>query len=107
MPPLPSVTSACEGPRLWTLRYSSVLLPKSFERPGPKSVSPAMYCSGVKAVVWCMWIVDMCCPFRFPEISEILGLVAPVDTAHTGFLHLGGHDLLSAGEPSCSHYGVG
>ena len=55
----PSVTSACEGPRLCTLRYSSALLPKSFERPGPKSVSPAMYCSGVEVVVWCIWIVDM------------------------------------------------
>src|SRR5712692_2020075 len=63
MPPEPSVTSACEGPRLCTLRYSSALLPKSFERPGPKSVSPATYCSGVEVVVWCRWIVDMRDPF--------------------------------------------
>src|ERR1700761_8005202 len=63
MPPEPSVTSACEGPRSCTLRYSSALLPKSFERPGPKSVSPATYCSGVEVVVWCRWIVDMRAPF--------------------------------------------
>src|SRR5258708_13193222 len=63
MPPEPSVTSACEGPRLCTLRYSSALLPKSFERPGPKSVSPATYCSGVEVVVWCRWIVDMRSPY--------------------------------------------
>src|SRR5467141_2883859 len=63
MPPEPSVTSACEGPRSCTLRYSSALLPKSFERPGPKSVSPATYCSGVEVVVWWRWIVDMRAPF--------------------------------------------
>jgi len=40
------------------LRYSSALLPKSFERPGPKSVSPATNCSGVDVVVWWRWIVD-------------------------------------------------
>src|SRR5260221_5584212 len=62
MPPEPSVTSACEGPRSCTLRYSSALLPKSFERPGPKSVSPATNCSGVEVVVWCRWIVAMCRP---------------------------------------------
>src|SRR5258706_12388105 len=56
MPPEPSVTSACEEPRSCTLRYSSALLPKSFERPGPKSVSPATYCSGVEVVVWWRWI---------------------------------------------------
>src|SRR5215468_2793175 len=64
MPPEPSVTSACEGPRLCTLRYSSALLPKSFERPGPKSVSPATYCSGVEVVVSWRWIVDMRAPYR-------------------------------------------
>src|SRR5579859_4908098 len=63
MPPEPSVTSACVGPRSCTLRYSSALLPKSFERPGPKSVSPATYCSVVEVVVWCRWIVDMRTPF--------------------------------------------
>src|SRR5258705_5832097 len=62
MPPEPSVTSACDGPRLCTLRYSSALLPNSFERPGPKSVSPATYCSGVEVVVWWRWIVDMRSP---------------------------------------------
>jgi hypothetical protein len=41
------------------LRYSSALLPKSFERPGPKSMSPAMYCSGVKVVLRWRWIVDI------------------------------------------------
>jgi hypothetical protein len=41
------------------LRYSSALLPKSFERPGPKSVSPATNCSGVEVVVWWRWIVDV------------------------------------------------
>ncbi len=44
-------------------RDSSALLPKSFERPGPKSVSPATYCSGVEVVVWWRWIVDMRAPF--------------------------------------------
>src|SRR5436309_13285377 len=63
MPREPSVTSACEGPRLCTFRYSSALLPKSFERPGPKSVSPATYCLGVEVVVWCRWIVDMRSPY--------------------------------------------
>src|SRR6516162_2030724 len=58
MPPEPSVTSACDGPRLCTLRYSSALLPKSFERPGPKSVSPATNCSGVDLVVSWKWISD-------------------------------------------------
>jgi hypothetical protein len=41
------------------LSWSSALLPNSIERPGPKSVSPAMYCSGVAVVVWLKWIVDM------------------------------------------------
>src|SRR5262249_52386602 len=49
-----------EGPRLCTLRYSSALLPKSFERPGPKS---AMNCSGVEVVVWWRWIVDIRVPY--------------------------------------------
>src|SRR5215472_12759799 len=97
MPPEPSVTSACEGPRSCTLRYSSALLPKSFERPGPKSVSPATYCSGVEVVVWCKWIVDMHAPFASPE-SRVLSLVliTPVDTAHNWLLWLGGDELLSA-----------
>src|SRR5215475_15370253 len=56
MPPEPSVTSASDRPRLCTLRYSSALLLKSFERPGPKSVSPATNCSGVNVVVWWKWI---------------------------------------------------
>ena len=51
IPPEPSVTSACDPPRRCTLRYASALLPKSFQRPGPKSVSPATYCSGVAVVV--------------------------------------------------------
>src|SRR5262249_7264911 len=42
--------------------YSSVLLPKSFERPGPKSVSPAMNCSGVEVVVSWKWSVAMDTP---------------------------------------------
>src|ERR1700694_5138686 len=63
MPPEPSVTSACEGPRSCSLMYASALLPKSFERPGPKSVSPATYCSGVEVVVWWRWIVDMRAPY--------------------------------------------
>src|SRR5882672_2642186 len=63
MPPEPSVTSACVRPRSCTLRYWSALLAKSCERPGPKSVSPATYCSGVKVVVWWRWIVDMCAPY--------------------------------------------
>jgi hypothetical protein len=39
------------------LEISSALLSNSFERPGPKSVSAATYCSGVKLVVWWTWIV--------------------------------------------------
>src|SRR5215475_13606622 len=70
MPPEPSVTSACEGPRSCTLRYSSALLPKSFERPGPKSVSPATYCSGVEVVVWWRWIVDMRAPYSMRSDDE-------------------------------------
>src|SRR5205807_6111840 len=50
MPPDASVMSAWEGPWLCSLRYSSALLPKSFERPGPQSVSPATTCSGVAVV---------------------------------------------------------
>jgi hypothetical protein len=45
------------------------LLPKSFERPGPKSVCPATYCSGGEVVFWWRWIVDMRAPF--------LGVVTP------------------------------
>src|SRR5262249_42979826 len=67
MPPEPSVTSASLGPRLCTLRYSSALLPNSFERPGPKSVSPARNCSGVEVVVWWRWIVDIRAPWRRPS----------------------------------------
>src|SRR5580704_2076187 len=99
MPPEPSVTSASEGPRLCTLRYSSALLPKSFERPGPKSMSPATYCSGVEVVVWCRWIVDIRAPFSLPGPPGILSLVliTPVDSTHTGFFgSLGGDELLSA-----------
>jgi hypothetical protein len=33
------------------LRYLSALLPKSVERPGPKSMSAARNCSGVDEVV--------------------------------------------------------
>ena len=53
-----------------TFRYSSALLPNSFERPGPKSVSPATYCSGVKMVVRWRWIVDISAPYfpRFPGV---------------------------------------
>jgi hypothetical protein len=36
-------------------------LGKSVERPGPKSVSPAMNCSGVELVVWWKRIVAMGC----------------------------------------------
>ena len=34
------------GALMMHFRYSSALLPKSLERPGPKSVSPATNCSG-------------------------------------------------------------
>jgi hypothetical protein len=44
-----------------TLRYPSALLGKIFERPGPKSVTPARNCSGVAVVVWWRWIVAMAC----------------------------------------------
>src|ERR1700757_4531586 len=67
MPPEPSVTSASVRPIWCTLRYSSALLPKSFERPGPKSVSPATYCSGVEVVVPWRWIVDI----RPPYLADV------------------------------------
>src|SRR5215472_11903550 len=59
MPIEPSVTSAVVG--LWscTFRYPSALLPKIFERPGPKSVSAATNSSGVEVVFSLKWIVDM------------------------------------------------
>src|ERR1700729_2643117 len=85
MPPLPSVTSACEGPRSCTWRYSSALLPKIFDRPGPKSVRPAMYCSGVKVVVLCRRIVDIASLLSVPETPGILILAKS-----------GGDELLSA-----------
>jgi hypothetical protein len=48
--PEPSVTSASADPTWWTCRRSSALLLKTSERPGPKSVRPAMHCSGVSRV---------------------------------------------------------
>jgi hypothetical protein len=50
------------------LRDSSALFGKSFERPGPKSVSPATNCSGVEVVVCLRWIVDIACSFL--EVRE-------------------------------------
>jgi hypothetical protein len=41
------------------LRYESALFGKTFARPGPKSVSPAMNCSGVEVVASWKWIVDI------------------------------------------------
>src|SRR6476646_1813655 len=85
MPPEPSVTSACEGPRSCTLRYSSALLPKSFERPGPKS-EPGDVLLGPRG--GCLVQVDRghASPLSLPETPGILSLVliTPVDTAHTG-----------------------
>src|SRR5262252_2507401 len=96
MPPEPSVTSASDGPRLCTFRYSSALLPKSLARPGPKSVSPAMYCSGVEVVVWCKWIVDMHAPFSSRDFRDSeSGLDFSFDL-HTRFFHLRGDNLLPA-----------
>jgi len=45
-----------------TFNSLSTLLTKIFDRPGPKSVSAAMYCSGVAVVVACILIVDMTTP---------------------------------------------
>ena len=56
---LPSVT---DRPRRAAARGSSALLPKSFARPGPKSVSPATNCSGVEVVVSLKWMVAMTAP---------------------------------------------
>jgi hypothetical protein len=42
-------------------RLSSVL-PKSSERPGPKSVTAGMNCSGVAVVAAVKWIVAMRAP---------------------------------------------
>ena len=49
------------GALVMHLEVLVALLPKSFERPGPKSVSAATNCSGVAMVVWWRWIVDMAC----------------------------------------------
>jgi hypothetical protein len=43
------------------------LLPQSFERSGPKSVSPPMNCSGVEVVVSLKWIVAMRASPPLPE----------------------------------------
>src|SRR5882672_9848771 len=94
MPPEPSVTSASAGPRLCTLRYSSALLPKGFERPGPKSVSPATYCSGVEVVVWCRWIVDMRAPFASRDSASSFDYSGRY--CSYWLLSLGGNELLSA-----------
>src|SRR5208283_3098119 len=109
MPPEPSVTSACEGPRSCTLRYSSALLPKSFERPGPKSVSPARYCAGVEVVVWCMWIVDMRASYWLLKLGgdELLSAVDVIRCAREGGVghnvygergHVGRSDYASDGK---------
>src|SRR5262245_32814870 len=84
MPPEPSVTSAHREPFSCTFRYSSALLPKSFERPGPKSVSPAMNCSGVEVVVCLKWIVDICAPLH--QIFT-LGLTADLRRVRPGRLN--------------------
>jgi len=47
--------------------------PKSFERPGPKSVSPAMNCSGVEVVVCLMWIVGTRVPCSVFESGRRIG----------------------------------
>src|SRR3954469_3361571 len=65
--PLPSVTSAQLGPWSCTLSWPSSVLPKSSERPGPKSVTAAMNCSGVAGVGVVRWIVGMRAPYRMIE----------------------------------------
>ena len=62
IPPETSVTSARPASRLCTARSLSALLPKIFDRPGPKSVSAAVYSSAVAIVVAYIMIVDMFCP---------------------------------------------
>src|SRR6516164_4200681 len=70
MPPEPSVTSASVEPWWCTSRYSSALFGKSFERPGPKSVTPAMNCSGVDVVVSWKWRVGMRAPLEGGDRSR-------------------------------------
>ena len=62
MPLEPSVTSASVGPWSCTSRSSSELFGKMSERPGPKSVSPAMNCWGVAVVVWWKLNLGMLAP---------------------------------------------
>jgi hypothetical protein len=45
------------------------VLPKIFERPGPKSVTAAMNCSGVAVVVVVKWIVAMRAPRGEREVD--------------------------------------
>src|SRR5262245_38273246 len=113
MPPEPSVTSAHREPFSCTFRYSSALLPKSFERPGPKSVSPAMNCSGVEVVVCLKWIVDICAPLHqifTLSLIEVLRLAyaapllhlendSPLDWRFPGFalILLHSHDAATLG----------
>src|SRR5215472_1970042 len=76
MPLEPSVTSAWPGSWECTLRYPSALLGKIFERPGPKSVSPARNCSGVAVVVWWRRIVATAC-----SLIGVLASTVPVGAA--------------------------
>src|SRR5215475_4954006 len=114
MPPEPSVTSASDRPRLCTLRYSSALLLKSFERPGPKSVSPSTNCSGVNVVVWWKWIsgvsltmhIVAILSFDYRRMTEMQPSLHPKDLEKKRGAHQNRHRTLSKmtkdeQEPEC------
>ena len=69
------------GLRAFPVMHLEVLVgavAKELERPAPKSVSPATYCSGVEVVVWWRWIVDMRPPYsmRSDSVSFIAASMA-------------------------------
>jgi hypothetical protein len=64
------------------LRYPSALLGKIFERPGPKSVTPARNCSGVAVVVWWRWIVAVACSLIGIRFSHSLLVSAAPASGH-------------------------
>src|SRR5215471_2551156 len=99
MPLEPSVTSALPGPWECTLRYPSALLGKIFERPGPKSVTPARNCSGVALVVWWRWIVAMACSLIGGEVTYRGTLLHLRPGPPTGMIRYSGG---TAGMPSAT-----
>ena len=86
MPPEPSVMSACEGP-VMDLEVLVGAVAKELRAARPEVGEPGDVLLGRQG--GCLVQVDHrhVLPLSFPETSEILSLVAPVDTAHTGSLY--------------------